>query len=304
MDFATDPDTDEAVRSLFEQESDDRHVPTEEENAAYGRDMKRLQWANLLAGVFHVISFFAALTLSLVFSDRIYRATVTRTFTEWNGAAGVPTLRTLGTYPLSWTVLPFPVLTAAAHLVILSPCVFRHYARIVLHHGKCDRTGWNWIRWTEYAITASLMTWTIAQLSGVTDLALLFVLVALNVAMQLFGGLGHELLNFGWRRRGTADVRWWAFGLGFVPFAAVWTVIFAAFIVQAVDAAPPTFVWIIIFGMFAFFASFVVPILLHYTRWQNWLAATNADYELAFIALSFVSKAALDWTLVIGSITR
>lgn len=287
---------DDSQQPLTPEKRDDVQV-AKRERKKFKRDSNILFWANVIAGVVHLISFAAALTLSIVFRDRIYRATVTSSFLK-----DEPSLRKLFTYTLSWSILPFPIITSLFHLTIASPLLFDHYRSIVLNDGKYDRSGWNWIRWVEYSITASFMTWTISQLSGVQDLALLTVLVLLNVIMQLFGGLGHELINRNWRLGGKQEVVWWPFGLGFLPFIGIWAIIFAAFVVQATANSPPAFVWVIIFGMFFLFLSFVVPILLHYTQWQAVFGVENIEYEIMFIVLSLLAKVALDWALVLGSI--
>jgi len=289
------PDSDIEPLAL---EEDDEIGLSKRERKKFKRDSNILFYANIIAAVVHLVSFSIALTLSIIFRDRIYRGTITRTFTE-----DMPTLRTIGTYTLSWTILPFPIKTSLSHFITVTPCLFGHYCNIVLSGGKYKEAGWNWIRWTEYSITASYMTWTIAQLSGITDLSTLFLLVLLNVIMQLVGGLGHELINRGWRIDGNKNVQWWAFLLGFLPFAGIWAIILAAFVIQALaNSSPPAFVWVIIISMFFFFLSFVVPILLHYSRWQPFIKVGNLEYEIMFIVLSLVAKVALDWTLVIGSI--
>lgn len=288
---------------LLETPYDEQLSLSEEEAALFQRNKAWVNAANLTAGVFHAISFLAALIVSVLNSDKIYQAVVTATFTEWSGGVAVPTLRTLGTYSQSWTILPFPALTSLFHLALLFPPLRQHYHSITLNNGQ-PGAGWNWWRWVEYSITASLMTWTIAQLSGVTDLPTLACFVVLNALMQLVGGLGHELSNVGWRRDDGKSASWWLFALGFLPFVAIWAIVFAAFIIQASGASPPAFVYVAIFGMFLFFSAFTVPILLRYTRLQSALVSTNFSYELTFILLSFLAKFMLDWTLVIGSISR
>lgn len=278
-----------------------RHLLSKEQIWRNAWDRQWLNIANLVAGAFHTASFIAALTVSLVYQDRVFRGTITTTTTR---ASLVPQLDVLGRYPISWTILPFPIITALFHFALaLIPALRDHVHRISLHRGERYRTGWNWVRWTEYSITASFMTWTIAQLAGVTDLSTLFCLVALNAVMQLAGGLGHEWSNDGWSRRSDHNASWWLFLLGFLPFITIWALIFAYFIVQAQAETAPVFVYVTVVGMFVLFASFVLPIVLRYTRLVRWIS-NGLSYELFYIVLSFVSKAALDWTLVIGSVTR
>lgn len=302
--FPADGDDNVGVLTVLEVENDRTHPLDEEESRLYERDKGWMNLANLVAGVFHSVSFLGALILSVVFRKDIYRATISTTVTKWDGTSAQPELDILGSYTLSWTILPFPVLTALFHFASLLPPLRNHLHRIVLHRGKRKLSGWNWLRWVEYSITASLMTWTIAQLAGVTDLATLFCFVALNAMMQLAGGLGHEWSNIGWSHNNKRAASWWLFALGFLPFATIWATVVAYFAVQARSASPPNFVYAIIITMFFLFLSFTVPFLLRYARWQSFLLRTNISYELSFIFLSFISKATLDWLLVIGSITR
>lgn len=276
-------------------------------NDPFEKEKKRLRWGNATAGIFHWASFTAALIVCLVFQDKIYRSLVTLTTLEDVGSGILgPVTRTLGRYRISGTLLPVPALTGTFHLALsLVPPIRRSYESMVFND---SRPGWgyNIYRWIEYSISASLVTWNIAQVSGVCDLFTLLSLIGLNILMQLVGGLGHELANQGKTAGACGKPRasWYRYLLGFLPFALTWGFIFPAFVLAVLSSTKtvPWFVWSIVVGLFAQYCMFALPILLHYNG--IWPLKPNCRYEMAYIFLSFMSKAWLDWILIIGSITR
>ena len=268
----------------------------------YQKHARRLFWLNVAAGLFHWASFAAALIVSLVKSDDIFTSQVTLTILEDAGGGTVnPVTHLLGKYKLTGTLVSVPALTGTFHLLLaLVPSINREYSRGVLNDGR-PGAGYNVFRWVEYALSASLVTWNVAQVSGISDLFTLLGLCALNILMQLVGGAGHELLNIGWTPR--LRVKWVPFLLGWVPFVFTWGFIWAAFalaVKSAIDAVP-WFVYAVVIGIFIQYCLFALPIVLHYTG--TWLV-DNFWYEAAYIVLSFVSKFYLDWVLIAGSLTR
>ena len=47
----------------------------------------------------------------------------------------------------------------------------------------------NYFRWTEYSLSSSVMIWLVAQITGITDVAALFSIFAVNASMIMFGAL-------------------------------------------------------------------------------------------------------------------
>jgi len=274
-------------------------------NPVYERDSRRLFWLNVAAGSFHWISFVAALIVALVFSSDVFRALVTLTTLEDAGGGAVaPVTRLLGTYRITWTVLPVPALTGTFHLALaLVPFLRNDYTRGVLNDGNAG-AGYNLYRWVEYSLSASLVTWNIAQVSGLCDLFVLLSLVVMNIFMQIVGGAGHELHNLGWtRHKSKQAARWWLFGFGWLPFVATWGFVATAFAlaIKSAQDQVPWFVYAVVIGLFVQYSLFALPIVLHYT---GFVLVSNFWYEVAYIALSFISKAYLDWIILIGSISR
>ena len=280
-------------------------------------NVKLLRKCNLAAGILHGISFAAALTLVLVFSSqsvftelrtdyRVYgaNATVSTGGTQPDAAGPFEVLcASLGFYRLSWIIIAFPAITSIFHLVIASvDSVNLSYSVAALREGR------NPIRWYEYAITASLMVWVIAQLSGVTNVYMLTILVLMNVALQ-FQGYIMETVNVGRKRNVDNGFFWSPTVIGFILFAAQWLPIFAYFFAAITSERPPDadsvpwFVYSIVFGLFFQFLLFGLLMTAHYAGYPKWFSS-HYNNEIAYVTLSFTSKLFLDWNLLIGIITN
>jgi len=141
-------------------------------------------------------------------------------------------------------------------------------------------------------VSASLMIVVIAGLTGVTDIAALLALFAVNVSMILFGWL-METTNRDERVSWTPFV----FGciVGIVPWAAI-----AVYLVGA-GSGVPTFVYGIFVSLFIFFNCFAVNQWLQYRRRGRW-----ADYlfgERVYMYLSVIAKSLLAWQVFANVLT-
>lgn len=178
----------------------------------------------------------------------------------------------------------FLFLAAADHLVVAAPGVHRWYARLIDENR-------NYVRWIEYAVSASLMMVLIARFVGIADLAALIGVFALTTSMILFG-----LLMERQQRPGRAD--WSAFWFGSLAGAVPWA---AVAIYLANGASPPGFVYAIVAVQFVFFFSFALNMALQYLRIGRW-----RDYrfgEVVYMLLSLGAKSALAW-LVFANVLR
>lgn len=81
---------------------------------------------------------------------------------------------------LGHTIAAFLFLSAAAHFITVIPSVYKWYIKNL-------KNKINYIRWYEYALSSSVMIYVISVLNGINDGMLLFALVGLNAAMNLFG---------------------------------------------------------------------------------------------------------------------
>lgn len=235
----------------------------------------RLRWFNLVMAVLHAGQGAAMLVLSNNLSLPVTAAFAT-------GPPGRPLeaveLETLFSYRLGPAVALFLLLSALFHLVVASPWGFPAY-RAELERGQ------NRFRWVEYSLSASLMIVIIAGLVGITDVAALLVLFALNASMILFGWL-METQN---RPGPGADWSPFVFGClaGIVPWVAI-----AVYLVGAGNDVPG-FVYGIFVSLFVFFNCFAVNQWLQYRAAGRW-----ADYlfgERVYVILSLTAKSALAW---------
>ena len=184
--------------------------------------------------------------------------------------------------------MPFALITGAFHFYLaLAPETRTRYVSYVLRKAR------NPYRWIEYAITASLMTWVILQVSGVTNvLTLVMVGVVGNVVLQSFGWM-MELYNPPPLKR----VSWWPTLAGWLLFAGQWTVIFAYFFAAAGSGRAPWFVYAVVVGMFVQFCAFGAVQLLYFTG-----RITAYRSEMVYVVLSLTSKLWLNWTLLAATL--
>lgn len=151
-------------------------------------------------------------------------------------------------------------------------------------------------RWIEYSMSASLMRVMIAQLSGVTDIHILFSIFVLTATTMILGW-AHESVN---ARARAEDIQqnWFPFITAWLPHMASWAIIFCYFFVGVSRGDPPAFVWAIVFILFVLDGTFA---LLFWLQWRK--VGRFEDYatgEIGFILLSFTSKSALAWINFFG----
>lgn len=267
---------------------------------------------NLAAGLLHAASFIAALAVSIAYAGQSFNTEITTDFRVYDANSTGPSVagpfstvqKSLGYYPLIWVDLPFPLITAIFHLAIaLVPFVRQMYFDGIFP-GK-DPSGerflaGNPLRWLEYSITASLMTWVLLQLSGVTNVFTLIVCGPIaNIALQIQGHLQEKL-------KGTSYMPTVA---GWLIFLGQWTVILSYFFTAVTSPRPldaeqvPWFVFSIIIGLFFFFCAFGLVQLAHILEYPRFMKSAYAQ-DIAYLILSFTSKLFLTWNLLIGIATN
>jgi hypothetical protein len=172
----------------------------------------------------------------------------------------------VGTVPNVWLLSAAGFVSSLHHFVVR----FRHL------EGQDARTA----RWADYAVSSSLMIVVIASLSGVFDLFLLVIMGSTQAMLMVASGYFEVFRS----RVATAS-------MSFVYLLFVWMPIFTAFFQQA----PPAFVYVIIFAIFAWFASFGVVYALVVEGIVE-LEGANKWYDL----LSISAKVQLQWSLYGG----
>ncbi|MGF1646427.1 MAG: heliorhodopsin HeR [Kineosporiaceae bacterium] len=245
--------------------------------------LRRLRAYNVVMGMLHAAQTIAVLLLANDFAipvTAIYQAgppgsdRFTDPVTVWDA-------------PLAVGVAAFLAVSALAHLVVAGPG-FRAYSRGL-------REGHNTFRWVEYSISASIMIVLIAQLTGITDLAALSAVFAVNACMIFFGWL-QERYEF------PGSGRWLPFVFGSMAGAVPWLLVLVYALGPGADRpeGPPAFVWAIIASLFVFFNSFGVNQALQYARvgpWRDYLVG-----EWVYVLLSLTAKSALAWQVFGGTL--
>lgn len=273
---------------------------------------RRLRTCNIAAGILHAVSFVASIVVTLFVLDDSVQTQLTTDFRVFNATADGPPqagpfaarLEVLGYYQLVWVLLPFPFITAAFHLAIaFVPALNARYTQWTLAEGR------NPLRWLEYSLSASLMTWVICAIAGLTNVFQLAIVgVVLNVALQ-YTGYQMEVSNALAKRRNRAAVRWEPLIVGWLIFAAQWTLIWWYFFVTLASErpdtvpGPPWYVYTVVIGLFVQYAAFG---FVHVGHFCGVTRRFRSAYllEVGFITLSFTTKLFLTWNLLIGIATN
>lgn len=222
-------------RGSNNREFDASYYKTEEVKKKLSRKTKILLYGNIAAGIFHLVSFIAALIVVLVLDERT-RVLTSTDFVREKEIAGEEVLAVdlrVNTYEVVWLVLTVPFVTSMFHLFIglVVPLIRPGYklltsgkARsgdyvldtynksqgklvtlfsrplcIIDYYSNVMCLGINPLRWLEYSISSSLMIVVISSLSGVSNIFLIILQAfPLNVALMWIGGNYFEQENIGY----------------------------------------------------------------------------------------------------------
>ena len=246
--------------------------------------LAKLRPFNLIAGILHLASFVAILALA---NDASLPVTATyMTGAPTTGMFTDPIL--LANLNIGYTVAAFLLLSAFFHFLLITPGVFPRYLAGL-------RRSQNIFRWVEYSLSSSIMIVVILQLNGITDVAALAGLFAVNASMILFGWLQERYTT-----PGDGDLLPFIFGsmAGSVP----WLVILFNLIApkSPEEVVVPGFVIGIVVSLFLFFNVF------GWVQWKQYKAKGKwADYlrgERVYIAMSLIAKSALAWQIFAGAL--
>jgi hypothetical protein len=248
----------------------------------------RLRRYNVVAGFAHLLQAIGfAIVLGMLSSQVLYA--VTADYLAGPPGVPIPPERvTLFEVNIGIGVVAFLGLSAFFHFLIASPMFFERYRTGLLANR-------NYFRWVEYSLSSSIMIWLILAINGVTDIAALVAVFAVNAAMILFGALQEK-----YEQPGSGGLLPFIFGsmVGIVP----WILILIYFLRPGSESevAPPDFVIGIVISLFVFFNTFAVNQWLQYKqvgRWKSYLQG-----ERTYITLSLVAKTALAWQVFSGAI--
>lgn len=189
---------------------------------------------------------------------------------------------------LAYVVAFFFLLSAIAHTLMAT--VYRKRYETDLDRGR------NYLRWFEYALSASTMLVGIALLAGVYDAASLGMIFVFSAVMNLLG-LVMERAN---PPKARTVVDWSSYVVGCIAGLAPWLVIAGYIAATNIygSGQVPTFVYWIFVSLFVFFSCFAVNMYLQYKRigpWKNYLYG-----ERWYMILSLVAKSLLAWQVFAG----
>jgi hypothetical protein len=252
------------------------------------QQIARLRIYNLVAGVAHLAQAVGFAVVLAMLSSQVLFA-VTADYLAGPPGVPIPPERvTLFEVNIGIGVVAFLALSAFFHFLITSPMFFGRYRAGLLANR-------NYFRWVEYSLSSSIMIWLILAINGVTDIAALSAVFAVNAAMILFGALQEK-----YEQPGSGGLLPFIFGsmVGIVP----WILILIYFLRPGSESevAPPEFVIGIVISLFVFFNTFAVNQWLQYKqvgKWKDYLVG-----ERAYITLSLVAKTALAWQVFSGAI--
>ena len=206
---------------------------------------------------------------------------------------GRPEAKEIAAYSVTWYSAVFILLSGLDHMVVALPGVNSVYNWYIARHQAP-------FRWAEYSLSASLMRVMIAQLSGVTDIHLLFSIFMASATTMVLGGC-HESVNA--KARADSDSikqqNWYPFLVSFIPHFSSWAIIYCYFFTGVSRADAPAFVYAIVIVLFILDGPFA---LLFYLQWAK--IGLFQDYvtgEKGFIVLSFTAKTLLAWLNYVSS---
>ncbi|MEO0049416.1 MAG: hypothetical protein RL556_748, partial [Actinomycetota bacterium] len=177
--------------------------------------IKRLRVYNIVAGAAHLAQAIAMLVIIAALKAQAEFG-VTADYMAGPPGSPIPPERvSLFSVNMGYGLVGFLGLSALFHFAVASPYFFNRYkAGLLANH--------NYFRWTEYSLSASIMIFLIAQLTGVTDINALFSIFALNAAMILFGALQEK-----YEKPGSKKMLPFIFGsmVGIVPWISVFLMV-------------------------------------------------------------------------------
>ena len=185
-------------------------------------------------------------------------------------------------YTLSYLVPVFPALSSVNHAAAFFGTNW--YSGIIEEKA-------NYLRWAEYSVSAGIMLWIIATLSGILEIITLVTIAILNALLQYIG----YLIERTKADNGNAKPLLY---VGFAIHFCIWVQIFISFytVINESGNKAPSAVYSIIIIMFALFTSFGIWSAL----WVYDKVKSFQILEMGYIILSLVSKTFLTWMVYFG----
>jgi len=224
----------------------------------------------------------------------------------------IPVSKMVASVPLGYYSCVFLLLSGVNHALCAMPGINGWYNKQIALNS-------NPIRWLEYAFSASVMHVMILQLSGATQVHLLYAVFGLTMTTMTHGWLMErsnmralptyvlegpsdvpqpeesDTLGSGGGKTSTGrpPVDWTPFLLGFIPHIYVWTIIACYFFRAIANRSPPAFVYVIFFIELFIDLSFAVNMMLQYVQVPGWRGYGATEFW--YIVLSLTAKQLLAW---------
>ena len=248
--------------------------------------IKRLKIYNLVAGAAHLLQAIALVAIIIALKAQA-EFPVTVDYMAGPPASGAqPERITLFNVNMGYGIVGFLLLSAIFHFAVSSPAFFARYSNgLKAHH--------NYFRWAEYSLSASIMLFLIAQLTGISDFTALICLFAANAAMIMFGAFQEK-----YEKPGNKKLLPFVFGsmVGIVPWVGIFLMVIQPG--SENDAQVPGFVVGIMVSIFIAFNTFAVNQWLQYKQVGKW--SSYLQGERSYITLSLVAKTGLAWQVFSG----
>lgn len=256
------------------------------------RQCYRLQWLYIGMGMLHLVS-----TTSMAWF-------VAQDHHKWR----VPLYTHLDSedvhnlsLPVAQLTVLFGLFTGVWHIIV---SMWRpHQLQHAIERGQ------NIYRWSEYALTSTMMIVVIACLAGVTDTYVVVGIASVQwylmlqsyvIESDLAKGYMEELTEF------TTRGKWALLRASVLYVVGVWVPIWGYFHPTLARSSAPDWVQSMVWILFVLFAFFPV-VMVYYLVWHVRDDATPSTktrhmmaQELAYIALSLTCKVALQWILYMG----
>lgn len=234
-----------------------------------------------------------AVTIGVIWGiEKSWRITVTYEWVEWvdeaNGTSIQPRIETIFDFPLLLLSFLFAAITAFSHGV-QAMCLVEEQP--------------NQIRWWEYSMSATVMIWLIAALSGLSSIFSFIWLAALTWITMFLGWVSETMY---WQcsvGKPTSFICWLrgmrirVIVMAWTAQVSVWIPIIWTFFVSVERSDAPAVIKAINPTLFVFFCFGFG--LLHVLPGLSWGAR-----EMGYIVLSFASKFLLNAFIVAGLYMR
>ena len=188
-------------------------------------------------------------------------------------------------YDISYLLPVFPMLSSVNHFI--STMNTSYYEEIL-------KQRINTMRWFEFSISAGVMLWIVATLSGIVEIRSLISLSLLNALLQYIGYLLEVALSEGQSKKKLLEL----LGIAWVIHFTIWSQIFISFfsVTHNAERKIPKAVYSIVIVLFLLFSSFGVLQTL-------WISQVITDYqkvELGYVILSLTAKMFLSFMTFFG----